>query len=134
MGAFFRAIPPQRPRVLRGHPNCIAIYSTKITVVMENTDTKNLSFPQRNWFLLCVLVAILSPLIVHWVQAGARHENYEQSINTRPPSTQPNNPATSGGAGGTDSSYKVATPPATPAAGAGNTPAGGAGAPDSSKK
>lgn len=81
---------------------------------MENTDTKQLSFPQRNWFLLCVLVAILSPLIVHWVQTGAREKVYQQSINTRPPSTQPNNPATTGGAGGTDTSYKVANPPTNP--------------------
>jgi hypothetical protein len=70
---------------------------------MENTNNKQLSFPQRNWFLLCVLVAILSPLIVHWVQNGAHREAYQQAIDTRPPVT--------GGAGGTDTSYKVAQPP-----------------------
>ena len=105
---------------------------------MENTDTKQLSFPQRNWFLLCVLVAILSPLVVHWVQAGAREKVYQQSINTRPPSTQPNNPATSGGAGGTDTSYKVANPPTTNASTPGDTsnkaqPAGGTAAQPSKK-
>ena len=63
---------------------------------MENTNTK-LSFPQRNWFLLCVIVAILSPLVVHWVQAGARKESYNESVNTKP--------------AGTDTSYKVASPP-----------------------
>ena len=47
---------------------------------MENTDNKNLSFGQRNWFLLCVLVAILSPLIVHLLQTGAQKESYKQSI------------------------------------------------------
>ncbi len=73
---------------------------------MENTDTKQLSFPQRNWFLLCILVAILSPLVVHWVQTGAHKESYQQSVDTRPPAT--------GGAGGTDTSYKVAAPPANP--------------------
>jgi hypothetical protein len=73
---------------------------------MENTDTKQLSFPQRNWLLLCILVAILSPLVVHWIQSGARHESYQQSVDTRPPAT--------GGAGGTDTSYKVATPPTNP--------------------
>jgi hypothetical protein len=104
---------------------------------MENTDTKNLSFPQRNWFLLCVLVAILSPLVVHWVQVGAHQENYQQSLNTRPPSTQPDNPATAGGAGGTDSSYKVATPPtnpATPGDTSNKVKPVGRGAADSSKK
>lgn len=72
---------------------------------MENTS-RQLSFPQRNWLLLCILVAILSPIIVHWIQAGAHKESYNNSVNTRPPNV--------GGAGGTDSSYKVATPPTNP--------------------
>ncbi len=76
---------------------------------MENVN-KNLSFPQRNWFLLCVLVAILSPLIVHWVQAGAHKEAYKQSIDikTKDQSDQIANPPSSdsampGGKTGMDS-------------------------------
>ena len=46
---------------------------------MDNTD-KQLSFPQRNWFLLCVIVAVLSPLVVHWVQTGAHKQAYQQSV------------------------------------------------------
>ena len=68
---------------------------------MENTDNKNLSFPQRNWFLLCVLVAILSPLSVHFLQTSAQKESYKQSIDIRlSDSSKPN-----------DTSYKVAAPP-----------------------
>jgi hypothetical protein len=66
---------------------------------MENTD-KKLSFPQRNWFLLCVLVAILSPLVVHWLQTGAHKESYQQSIDIK----------------SKDSSYKIANPPGTDSA------------------
>jgi len=77
---------------------------------MENTSTK-LSFPQRNWFLLCVIVAILSPLVVHWVQGGARKEAYNESINTRP--------------AGSDTSYKVASPPMPASDTAGKGAAGG---------
>lgn len=102
---------------------------------MENTDNRQLSFPQRNWLLLCILVAILSPLVVHWIQAAAHKESYRQSVDTRPPSV--------GGAGGTDSSYKVATPPTNPPADTANKvkPTGtasrasqGAGKADTTKK
>jgi hypothetical protein len=63
---------------------------------MENTDRK-LSFPQRNWFLLCVLVAILSPLVVHWLHRGAQEVTYQQSVDIK----------------SKDTSYKVASPPAS---------------------
>jgi hypothetical protein len=63
---------------------------------MENTSTK-LSFPQRNWFLLCIIVAVLSPLVVHWIQGRADKHNYENSLNMKP--------------AGTDTSYRVASPP-----------------------
>lgn len=72
---------------------------------MENTS-KNLSFPQRNWFLLCVLVAILSPLVVHWVQVGAHKEAYQQSVDikTKSPSDKISNTP------GTDSASGNKTP------------------------
>ena len=69
---------------------------------MENVDDKKLSFPQRNWFLLCVIVAILSPLLVHSIQTLANKQRYEQAIHQKP---------VQGGDGGTDTSYKVAAPP-----------------------
>lgn len=69
---------------------------------MENTNDRKLSFPQRNWFLLLVLVAILSPLVVHLVQRGAEKESYQQSMDEKPVSA----------GNSTDSSYKVASPPA----------------------
>ncbi len=67
---------------------------------MENTNKNNLSFPQRNWLLLCILVAIISPLVVHYVGVAARQGSYQQTIDIKPPKT----------AG--DSSYTVASPPA----------------------
>jgi hypothetical protein len=64
---------------------------------MDNANDKRLSFPQRNWLLLCILVAILSPLVVHWVHGAAQKKVYDQAINPRP--------------AGNDTSYKVASPP-----------------------
>jgi hypothetical protein len=66
---------------------------------MENTD-RRLSFPQRNWFLLCILVAIISPLIVHFVQAGAKKESMQQTMDIHETKTTPG-----------DTSTKVASPP-----------------------
>lgn len=63
---------------------------------MENTSTK-LSFPQRNWFLLCVIVAVLSPLLVHWLTSHADRTNYENAVNGKP--------------AGSDTTYRVASPP-----------------------
>jgi hypothetical protein len=68
---------------------------------MENTDNKNLSFPQRNWFLICVVVAILSPLIVHFLRTGAHKESYKQSVDVKSSDPSKTN----------DTSYKVASPP-----------------------
>jgi hypothetical protein len=79
---------------------------------MDNTNDRQLSFPQRNWFLLCVIVAILSPLVVHWVQAAAHKQSYQQSVDVRP--AHGDSGATGGAnAGGKDTSYKVAAPPST---------------------
>ena len=63
---------------------------------MENTSTK-LSFPQRNWFLLCVIVAVLSPLVVHWLSSHADKSNYNNAMMQKP--------------AGSDTSYRVASPP-----------------------
>ncbi|HMH21685.1 MAG TPA: hypothetical protein VK563_07910 [Puia sp.] len=79
---------------------------------MEKLNDKRLSFGQRHWFLLCILVAILSPLVVYWVRTGARKEAYKQSVNIRP--------------AGSDTSYKVAIP-------AGGADSGKSAAGDSSK-
>jgi hypothetical protein len=69
---------------------------------MDNVNDKQLSFPQRNWLLLCILVAILSPIVVHLLQTGAQKENYQESIH-RPPLRA--------AAAGTDTSYKMNNPP-----------------------
>jgi hypothetical protein len=67
---------------------------------MENTDQK-LSFPQRNWLLLCIVVAILSPLVVHWIQNGADKVSYQQSVDIK----------------SKDSSYKMSNSPGSAATG-----------------
>jgi hypothetical protein len=77
---------------------------------MENTNDGKLSFPQRNWLLLCIVVAVLSPLVVHWVRAGAHRRAYQQSVDIKPAGSTPS--------GGTDTSYKVASPPGADSAGA----------------
>src|ERR1700754_685105 len=99
---------------------------------MEKIDSPKLTFPQRNWFLLCILVAILSPLLVHWIQSGARKVNYQEAIERKPVQGGDGGTSPSGGAvapGDTarpgsinpmgptnknavkDTSYKVAAPP-----------------------
>jgi hypothetical protein len=49
----------------------------------NNTDNRKLSFPERNWLLLCILVAIISPIFVDFVRIGARRETYKQSVDIR---------------------------------------------------
>ncbi|MDR3711800.1 MAG: hypothetical protein P4L51_03205 [Puia sp.] len=73
---------------------------------MENTNDRKLSFPQRNWLLLCILVAILSPLVVHLVHRSAESESYKQSMDEKPVRA----------GNSTDTSYKVASPPVAPRA------------------
>ena len=77
----------------------LLLYYLMKIIIMENTN-RDLSFPQRNWFLLCVLVAILSPLIVHWVQVGAHKEARQQSIDIKTKSSSDqisNTPGTDSG-------------------------------------
>jgi|GEM_PF-2139124 hypothetical protein len=69
---------------------------------MENTDDRRLSFPQRNWLLLCILVAILSPLLVHELHGIASKKSNETSANSRIPAP------TRG------TSYRMSAPPSNP--------------------
>jgi hypothetical protein len=86
---------------------------------MENANDKQLSFPQRNWLLLCIIVAILSPLVVHWVHGAARKRVYTQETEVRDTARKGGDSA-AGGA--TDTSNKVASPANTqPNKGAGGT-------------
>jgi hypothetical protein len=78
---------------------------------MENANDKQLSFPQRNWFILCVIVAILSPVVVHLISAGARSEAYKQSTEVRAADTTAASATGTAGSGRADTSYKVASPP-----------------------
>jgi len=71
---------------------------------MDNVKDRNLSFPQRNWLWLCLLSAILSPLLLHFLQAGAKRRNYDSAIRR----------LSSDSARARDSSYNVASPPAGP--------------------
>jgi hypothetical protein len=93
---------------------------------MDNVNDKQLSFPQRNWLLLCILVAILSPILVHLLQTGAQKENYRDAITAPPPKNA---------AAGTDTSYKMNNPPGNDTSvktGAGGAAAGKASVADSS--
>lgn len=74
---------------------------------MDSMKEARMSFPQRHWLIMCVLVAILSPIAVHAIQNMARKSNYNQAMETKP--------AASGAgampASAKDTSYKVAAPP-----------------------
>jgi hypothetical protein len=74
---------------------------------MDNVNNKQLSFPQRNWLLLCIIVAILSPIVVHLLQSGADRENYNSAIHVRPAMT--------------DTSYKMSSPPGKTASSTGDS-------------
>jgi hypothetical protein len=78
---------------------------------MDNVNNKQLSFPQRNWLLLCIIVAILSPLVVHLLQSGANSKNYNEA--THPVMT--------------DTSYKMSASPGNAASTTGGDSAGKAG-------
>ena len=90
---------------------------------MENVNARKLNFGQRNWVLLCIIVAILSPLFVHSVQVAARKHNYREATEQKPAqgddsasagSVTPASVTPAGGSGSStvkDTSYKVAAPP-----------------------
>jgi hypothetical protein len=79
---------------------------------MDNVDNKRLSFPQRNWLLLCIIVAILSPIVVHLLQSGADSKNYNAA--THPVMT--------------DTSYKMSASPGNAASTTGSDTSGKGGA------
>jgi cytoskeletal protein RodZ len=79
---------------------------------MDKVDNKGLSFPQRNWLLLCIIVAILSPIVVHLLQSGAQSKNYNEV--THPVMT--------------DTSYKMSASPGNAASTTGSDSSGKAGA------
>ncbi|HWB94933.1 MAG TPA: hypothetical protein VG605_23925 [Puia sp.] len=48
--------------------------------MVDTGEDKGLNFAERHWLLLCIFVAILSPLVVHWVQGAAHRESYQESV------------------------------------------------------
>jgi len=82
---------------------------------MENSNNRQLSFPQRNWLLLCIIVAILSPFVVHWVHIAARKRVYHQATEIRDTA---NKGAADSASGSGDTSNRVASPPSDKPAGA----------------
>ena len=95
-------------------------------------SNEGLSFPQRHWLILCIVVAILSPLLVKSLQALAHKSSYNQAMEQKPVQSGNDGSSPSGGAVATsdtsrpgsvnamspsanketkDTSYKVAAPP-----------------------
>ena len=80
---------------------------------------QQLSFGQRYWLLICIIVAIVSPIAVGWLQAGRHHDLYNEEMEQRRPGAQSgpgtmsSDTGTAGSAGSTskDTSYHVAAPP-----------------------
>ena len=72
---------------------------------MDSMKEDRLSFPQRHWLILCIVVAILSPIVVQALQSMAHKKNYNQAMEIKP--------AQAGDSGtiAKDTSYKVAVPP-----------------------
>jgi hypothetical protein len=59
--------------------------------VSTTEDRQELSIPQRYWLVLCILVAIFSPIVVGWLDAAAHHLSYKEATEQR---------SVSGGSGG----------------------------------
>lgn len=83
----------------------------KIVVMAVDTENQRLSFPQRYWLLLCILVAVFSPLAVQWLHAAADRFSYHQAVN---------HPSVKGGEGGSSPSGGAVAPGDTPRPGAVN--------------
>lgn len=99
---------------------------------MDNVEDKKLSFPQRNWLLLCILVAILSPITVDMLRGAADHKKYEQAVQDSAVKREP---------AGNDTSYKMNNSPGNAgatskvgAAAGGAADSGGTTGKDSGKK
>lgn len=69
--------------------------------MVDTGEDKGLNFAERHWLLLCIIVAILSPLIVHWVQGAAHRESYRESLEQ---------PVVKGGVGATSPSGGAVAP------------------------
>jgi hypothetical protein len=74
---------------------------------MDSMKESGLTFPQRHWLILCIVIAILSPIVVQALQNLAHKTNYNQATEVKPVRS---------GAGALpadakDTSYKVAAPP-----------------------
>jgi hypothetical protein len=56
------------------------------TIFMDSVNSSNdrLSFPQRYWLLLCIVVAIVSPILVNSLQVLAHRTSYNQAMNQKP--------------------------------------------------
>lgn len=48
---------------------------------MENTNNRRLTFPQRNWLLLCLVTALITALVYYFVDTSKRNsaERYDQT-------------------------------------------------------
>jgi hypothetical protein len=51
--------------------------------VRTEEEMIKLSFPQRYWLLLCILVAIISPIVVNWLNATADRVAYRQATEVK---------------------------------------------------
>jgi multisubunit Na+/H+ antiporter MnhG subunit len=74
---------------------------------MDSMKESGLTFPQRHWLILCIVVAILSPIVVHAIQTMAHKTNYNEAI-------EPKRDTSAAGAmpaSAKDTTYKVAAPP-----------------------
>jgi hypothetical protein len=70
---------------------------------LQSTDNVNaLTFPQRNWLPLVLIVALVSPLVVTGVKAMTHKPVHEEPVVRT---------AIPGDSSGRDTSYHVATPP-----------------------
>ena len=79
-----------------------------MAVRTEEEDIK-LSFPQRYWLLLCILVAIISPIAVNWLNAAADRVAYRQATEVKPvPGSGADGSAASGGTAAVGDSSKAA--------------------------
>lgn len=72
------------------------------TFFME-TRERRLTFPQRNWLLLCILTAIIVAIAYYLVDTGVRNNTTPQEIQT---TTGPTNTANGG-----DTSHTEGIPP-----------------------
>ncbi len=47
---------------------------------MEKNNNSRLSFPQRYWWLLCIVVCFASPVAWHYIRRGFRGNQSKQMI------------------------------------------------------